>query len=148
MAVQCLVCLVCACKHTIMCDSNQDIEYCAGRWLETLSEETVNANLKFAQFKARYASQEPLDDAPGLAENNFEWRRVWRHSSGTTMEIICCPEDIVRTQPCSHDNTILCPTWQIPICRECIVRMQDRKDPAVPKLSRTTTGTATCTRSS
>ena len=88
-SVQCLVCFVCACKKTTMCATNQDIEYRSGSWFSSLSADSLRLNLHFVTFKDRYASQEPLLDAPALADGTDEWRRTLRFSASSSMEVIC-----------------------------------------------------------
>ena len=60
----CLVCMVCACKKTTMCDTNQDIEYAPGVWLETLSQDAIDANV----LPARYFAPAPPVPPPAPPE--------------------------------------------------------------------------------
>ena len=133
--VKCLVCLVCACKKTMMCETNREIEYVAGKWLEEVSEEAMLSNLHFSQFRSRYATQEPLDRVPDFEEGNdhWEWRRTWRPSEGPGFDILCCPEDLYTTKACEHEEHVLCPTCQFPICRDCRIQMQKEEGAAVPQ---------------
>ena len=59
-------------------------------------------------------------------EEAWEWRRLYLARDGGFWDLICCPEDVVRTAACNHENAsgiderhIVCEHCLVPICQEC-----------------------------
>eukprot|EP00973_Karenia_brevis_P071699 9962692-Karenia_brevis.AAC.1 len=48
----------------------------------------------------------------------MEWRRKVM-VGGKYDEAFCCPEDVLPSKACEHDNTIICSKCSIPICKTC-----------------------------
>ena len=50
--------------------------------------------------------------------NSWEWFRNVRRR-GRVDRVLCCPEDVVQSANCRHDERFACAECQIPICNEC-----------------------------
>ena len=77
-------------------------------------EDSRKYNLSFKYFKNRFGDAVKSD--PHLQEGVFEWRRK---VAGSTEEVLCCPEDVLRGARCTHDDLTVCSRCQIPICNDC-----------------------------
>ena len=59
-------------------------------------------------------------------EEAWEWRRLYLAADGGFWDLLCCPEDVVRTANCNHRNNsgvhprhIVCKHCLVPVCDEC-----------------------------
>ena len=88
------------------------------------SEASWANNLSAKRFMERYGQAVATD--PHLQPGQFEWIRRVKRKSGVH-EILCCPEDVVKTRACRHDATFVCPKCEIPFCDECYFLSLKRK---------------------
>ena len=127
--VSTLMCFICSCKH--ICHEGVDkfgepvhkgtIAYrCdVARLRELLTKtdkELWKYNLSAKFYKDRFGHATAA--APDLQADCFEWIRSIRCANGTE-ELLCCPEDVVQTELCSHGKAAICPRCRIPVCSEC-----------------------------
>ena len=76
--------------------------------------------------------EKPMSDDESSAtseedcEEAWEWRRLYLTADGCFWDLICCPEDVVCSAECSHQNGsgvherhIVCKHCVVPVCAEC-----------------------------
>ena len=58
-------------------------------------------------------------------EEAWEWRRLYLADDGGFWDLLCCPEDVVRTAQCCHETNstikrehVVCQNCRVPICDE------------------------------
>ena len=91
------------------------------------AEEAWTFNMSAKRFKDRFG--DAVAEDPGMSDSCFEWFRNVRRS-GKVERVLCCPEDVVRTSKCRHDETFICEKCDIPICNECFqLALKDSKIP-------------------
>ena len=129
--VQVLMCFICACKE--LAHSGYDkfgkglekgnICYRRGNKKALLSilqgdpaNDAWEYNMSSKRFKDRFGRTVASD--PDMAESSFEWFRKVKRKSGVE-RILCCPEDVRKTEKCKHDDISVCEHCDIPICNEC-----------------------------
>lgn len=127
--VEVLMCFVCGCKHihhkgfdkfgephakgTIA--YRHDAEYMLQRILGSEShKESWTYNLSAKRFKTTFG--EAVQSDPFLGDGVFEWKRKVKE---TGEEAMCCPEDVLRSVACQHDDDSVCSRCHIPICNDC-----------------------------
>ena len=129
--VEVLLCFICSCKHihhrgfdklgkplekgTIAYRSGVDSVLkdvlCKGSHTKSWT-----SNLSMKRFKNIFGAAVKSD--PFLQDDVFEWKRKVQGRRGDD-EALCCPEDVVRSEECMHDDITVCSNCCIPICHEC-----------------------------
>ena len=80
-------------------------------------ETAFNYNLSYAFFKKRKL-HEAVQTDPFLCGKSSEWCRTVSRKNASEM-LLCCPEDVMKSNHCRHNETSLCSKCKIPICDEC-----------------------------
>ena len=75
-------------------------------------------NLSAKRLKDKFGQAVSTD--PIMQSDCFHWQRKVRRR-GTVEHVLCCPEDVIPSTKCRHDETYICEQCQIPICNECYV---------------------------
>ena len=139
-----LMCFICNSKHVYYHGLNKfGTEYNAGRIdyrnsdadraviFQLLSGKTIffAANMCAKRFRNSYGSAVAGDEML-FRDHCWEWRQVVQGQSDS--EVICNPEDVVRSALCTHtDPGVICHKCNIPICNECWSFSMNEKD--IPK---------------
>ena len=127
--VEVLMCFICSCKHIHHKGFDKfgrsydkgSIAYRRG--VDSVLQDILcgdshteawTFNFSAKRFKATFGEAVQMD--PHLQDNVFEWRRKVPERQD---EAICCPEDVVRSVTCQHDDDTICSNCHIPICSEC-----------------------------
>ena len=139
--VKTLMCYVCACKHIAHEGVNKFGEPrqkgniamrrlgSSHRHLLADSGSTSwKYNLSAKYYKDRFgkATASALDLQAGC----MEWKRHVQCKRGTE-EVLCCPEDVMKSNACTHGEDMVCEKCFIPFCNTCWNLL--RKDLKVPK---------------
>jgi len=85
-------------------------------------------NLSRKRFKDRFGEAVRTDDS--FANDTWEWKRV-THRNGEDEEVMCNPEDVLRSTLCRHDEHTVCSKCRIPFCNEC--RRLTKQNQKIPK---------------
>ena len=100
-----------------------DIRYTTGLFDKVFNEnkEYFERTLGLCTYKERYASDptSPMTGAEELDANNWEWRRLMSVNGGVDMPLLCCPEDIERSDYCKHSHNHICKYCRVPVCDSC-----------------------------
>ena len=139
-----LMCFICNSKHVYYHGlSKFGHEYNAGRIdyrnsdtdraiiRQLLSDKTnfFAGNLCAKRFRTNYGSAVAGDEML-FQDDCWEWRRCLQGQRDC--EMICNPEDVVRSVYCTHkDEGAICYKCHIPICNECWQFSMNKKD--IPK---------------
>ena len=143
---KCLMCFVCGCKYLYHhgynkfgepvdkgdIDYHQDIDRVLSRLLHGDEKDSFGRawefNMSRKRFKDRFGEAVQTDDS--FANDTWEWRRVTRRN-GANEEVMCNPEDVLRSLQCRHDEHSVCSKCRIPFCREC--RRLTAQNQKIPK---------------
>ena len=84
---------------------------------------------ELSKFISRYAGDNHADGNPFRNCEDFkpasqEWKRRLIFAGGS-LEILCCPEDVVKSASCSHSDATLCRHCLIPLCNACFAQCQE-----------------------
>ena len=144
----CLICVACAQKFVYRAGVLQsgaignvgDISICTGADFGRLPPGQIFKNFSMARFSELYAfppsqppegcggahSTSPLHGVPDLADDNWEWRRLLQVPGLEEQVIICCPEDVTRSEACGdHAAHIICQHCCLPVCSGCWGHLQN-----------------------
>ena len=99
--------------------------------METEDHDAFMLNCSLHTFRQRFADEasgnaEPLRGASEVEPGNAEWqRRLLLPRKDTTVELLCCPEDVEVGRSCNHASEELCGRCRIPLCWRCaeVLRM-------------------------
>ena len=106
-------------------------------------EDTAAFELVFdlKTFKNRYATDaanrsNPFEGASEFEARDNEWKRRMVVAGGECIEILCCPEDVQRSDSgCKgHDPSIICKHCMIPFCRRCISKFLQKSESKIPPM--------------
>lgn len=132
--IKCLMCFVCGCKYLYHqgfnkfgdpinkgdIDYHEDIDRVLSRLLhgdkKHSLQQAFSFNLSRKRFKDRFGEAVRTDDS--FANDTWEWKRITHHN-GEDEEVMCNPEDVLRSTLCLHDDHIVCSKCRIPFCNEC-----------------------------
>ncbi|CAJ1359418.1 unnamed protein product, partial [Effrenium voratum] len=132
-----LICACCARVHAT--GDGGEVGYVQAQQLfESLSPESFEANWCNETYQQRYGSQPAVQQRLVASE----WARTLPHTICDGKSILCCPEDL-RCTRCPHSrvgagnrgagSNTLCEACEVPLCRACLVRMQQKEHWAVPQ---------------
>jgi len=127
------MCFVCGCKHLFHYGydkfgtkrSKGEIDYISdGELLKRLlhggqddsSDRAFEYNLSRKRFKDRFGAAVANDES--FRNDTWEWTRKTTRN-GQQEEVMCNPEDVIRTQACNHDAHTVCSSCRIPFCNVC-----------------------------
>ena len=82
----------------------------------TASKKAWEVNLSAKRFKDQFGDAVATD--PGMQEGCFEWIRKVKRASGVD-RVLCCPEDVLRSSRCKHDDETVCEHCEVPMCNDC-----------------------------
>ena len=82
----------------------------------------------YRRFKERFGTAVQTDHS--FAQDTWEWKRSTLRN-GRNEEVMCNPEDVIRSLHCRHDENSVCSRCQIPFCREC--RRLTTQNQKIPK---------------
>ncbi len=109
-----------------------------------VSAQAFLANLCRRTYRERF-----VEKIVGLREDPYlgfvespeawEWRRWYKTARGQFWDLLCCPEDVVRTSACNHDghvecaaDKIICSDCRVPVCQNCFSFLSARKPGDIP----------------
>ncbi len=88
--------------------------------LEATDHEAFMLNCSLRQFQKRFADEgsgngEAFRGATDWQAGNYEWqRRLFLGRKGTSVDVLCCPEDVECGRRCTHEAGELCGDCRIP----------------------------------
>ena len=144
--IKCLMCFVCGCKYLYHQGFNKfgepvnkgDINYHSdtdrvlSRLLHGDKKDSLNQafsfNMSRKRFKDHFGEAVRTDDS--FANDTWEWKRI-THRNGEDEEVMCNPEDVLRSTLCLHDDHIVCSKCRIPFCNDC--RRLTQQNQKIPK---------------
>ena len=101
--------------------------------MEASDTEAFQLNFCRNYYKDRYAQSDgvrnnPLENAAELQDGAYEWQRRLLHRGGSenALDILCCPEDVRRSETCKHASNELCKKCSIPLCSSCYAKIRRR----------------------
>ncbi|CAK9031745.1 unnamed protein product [Durusdinium trenchii] len=126
-----LICACCARVHAM--GEGGEIAYVkVNHIFQHISEESFDDNWSHISYTLKYGKHPAVNKRFCTGE----WTRALPTDLFDGRSIICCPEDI-RCKECIRSQSSafnpLCPQCELPLCRSCLVRMQQTDHPGIPQ---------------
>ena len=132
--IKCLMCFVCGCKHlyhrgfnkfgdsvdkgeiNYHDDSDHVLELLLHGGKRDLMKNAWTFNMSRKRFKTHFGDAVCTDAS--FAKETWEWKRR-TNRNGEIEEVMCNPEDVMRSMSCKHDENTVCSKCRIPFCNQC-----------------------------
>ena len=100
------------------------------------NRDAFSNSFELSKFIARYGGEGHADGNPfrnceDFKATSWEWKRRLTGAGGP-LEILCCPEDVVKSTSCRHDEKMLCKHCLIPLCAACYSHCQGHASGTIP----------------
>ena len=101
-------------------------------------QHNFHVHLGLEEFKRRYCAEaqpggNPFHDDTTFTTATEDWRQTLvLPRSGDTIDLLCCPEDVIHCPKCASSEKQLCQDCHIPLCRECAACIVHNASPGSP----------------